>query len=348
MFAQPDIPQQLPARSPYCWPVGSLDDLRATSLVLRSRVSTELTDADSHAISVAEAIDFYLDNARSGDSGSHTQPDENGKFIVFMQLLAPLARDRSKRLATLDDAANGRPLLVAMLVPDMAFNLSELEIAYDWNIHSELEEHYGDSAGAHFVVHQGSPYIDVGATFVLLSQNHPALLISLAFAVVFPPAAYIREVAEFLRSLSDALLSVELTIAEQIANKSVELSPSDVHAAIVSLFPDAASTIASTISPDDIPPSDEEGSTLWYLRHVVSETFSTLLTEEGMQFDKVARRNEREMVLAPATEDQMEVDGEETPSSEALVHGLHKLERASRHCRHRLAALRRAIPYNEA
>lgn len=266
----------------YCWPIVSLDELRTASLTLRSRVIDRSTDPDLESASVAIAVDRRLETALSDSTACPIALDETGHVVRFVHLLTPLPRDRCKRLALREDAANGKPLLVAVLMPEMAFNLSEVESAYDFDIHSIVEQLFGPDTAGHLIIHQGSTYLSKEATFSVLSHEHPALLISLAHVVAFGQDHRTNQVREILSGMRDALSYVEMSIREQTLCEPFTTSPHDFHQTIVTIFEEAQHTIPNVIAPE----GSEEEST-WYLRHQIAECFATLLTDERMSFDRL-------------------------------------------------------------
>lgn len=359
MHAQPDQEGVLPPGTPFCWPIRSLDELRTASLIIRSRVDAAITDPELQGLSVAAAVDHHLNTAHPGDSGARTPCDEQGRFVLFLHLLTPIARDRSRRLAALDNAAHKKPLLVSILLPELAFNLSEIESAYDFDIQVSLEEQFGEAATGHILMHNGSAYIDTAATFSLLSRHHPALLISLAYGVVFPPSDQTRQVRGLLHQLSDSLETIEGAIAEQLFTKELNVSPPHAQRAIIDLIAEAASSLSGIVAPmegtDDLS---------WFPRHVIEQAFDSLLTDEKIVFDNLGKLLEDEMTAAeresanedstpPMSESEaMDIDGAQpTPAApepeddmhSAVVWCLQKQERAIRRSRRRILALRRAI-----
>jgi hypothetical protein len=312
MFSQfeDQDPQSLITATPYCWPIGSLDELRQASFKLRNRPEH---DHEEFQQSVAAAVDEHLNTTGPDGSGSITNYDETGHRILFVHLLTPLAQERSKRLAKLDDAAQGIPLLVTILLPELAFNISELEEAYGFMTYMELESQFGPNVDQHVRLHKGAFYVDVSGLITVLSQWHPALLVSLAFAVVFARDVQTIRTYEFLKSVNDALLRNELTT---LNDEYFE----QVYQGFINVLIEAQEIIQSLLASEESCLPEQ----------LVSEAFNVLLIDEKQAFDHLHDK----IINSPAVESEIEVSSS----------GVERLCRLSRRVRSRLSNLRKALP----
>lgn len=328
----------------YCWPVETLEELHRSFVSIRSRlqqVGADLEDGGSRTSQLADLIEAHLNTAMPGDSASRTKPNESGEYFLFLHVLTPIPRDKSRRRALLDDAANGIPLLIAVLMPHLGFQLSEVEVAYDFSVDTSIDDQFGEGAVGHVLVHDDVPFLDVSSTFSVLLDNHPALLIALAHGVVFERDLGSRLLRATLRTLTEVMHKVSASLASP--EVLTYLTPTDVKATVTSIFADATTQLGDILSPQtDIPPATPREETRVYLAHVINEAFDTLLTEEMIIFDKIY---EKTLTTQPLSSNAMEVDDE---SDLPRFAGVRLLRHAIQRSRRRMIALRRSIPGEDA
>lgn len=330
--------------SSYCWLLESQEELQWAATNLHSRN----TPQPQQSISVAEVVDARLAELHSG-AVLTPSVDESGHYILFFHLLTPLSRDRGKRNALLDEASNGRPLLLTVLMPECAFNISELEAAYELIPHDFLEQQYGPDAVGHIIEYHGSIYLSAGATFCLLSQEHPALLIPLASAVI-TDCENLR-IREVITGMREALQRLEVMITEQAFMEELSITPHDIYQRILAIHTEGLDVLKTLTCPEDAPTEGQE-SRSWYLRQLLSESFDTLITGERMYFDDIWDKiNARFMQQSNQDEEEdccMADDDEELLTErECVLNALSRLLRAMRTGRHRLQLLARAVHSRE-
>lgn len=357
------VPELLIAATSYCRPIGDLDELRGAAFRIRSRTVNDTAISEFEGESVAVEVDRHLDSALPGASGSLSEVDETGHCIMFLCVMTPLARERSRRLAALDRPANHEPLLITMLLPERAFNVIEIEATYGFNLRESISSQYGNDLANNIVVFRGAHYFTANAVFCSLAHEHPALLISLGYSAVFGANDRVStEVREVLRTIDHGLQATEVALLDHLYDEDITTKPSEVYHAVVALFVEGSAHISALVSPEDLHDSRDNSS---FVRHIMHETIESLITEERMIFDDIASRIASAMGAAEEEDAnyddtptmiaggsafdldyEMEsgVDAIEDPLRVAILEGLHRLRRALRTAKRRLFRLRQAIP----
>ncbi len=305
----------------YCWPITGVTELQEASRNLRSRVNTEHAEIEPECAGIQSTVDQQLAITEFHQYAALTPVDETGRSVLFLHVLAPLARERSRSLALLDDAANGKPLLITVLLPDLGFNLSEVEAAYGFSIYEELEANFGAEAPELMILYDRNLYINSSALFHILCQQHPALLMSLAYSLKFRHEQSIK-VREILRGLDEELLRTMEINSEEI-----------MHRRRVEVLINTERVIGDIIC-------EEEQDDTWYVRLRLYEALGSLITDETAALERQYLRVTASYDIGDVTPpmDLMEVCGAEDTA------GLQRLTQGTKRVRHRLFMIRQTIP----
>lgn len=275
----------------YCSAIRSLQDLFFISKFIQSRVTSDITDPQTRGKSVAHAIEQTLGSTIHHHSGQEDITeiiDENGKRLIFLSLLTPYSKDRSK-LAE-DDDGNLVPVIISMLLPDRKFNLSELAVIYDINLEDCIIEQFGpDYYMEHVTRYKDSLYIDISATYYVLSRYQPFLLIALAFSVFLHSTDQAQKLKSLLLNLGEELRRLEDTIIDNTFTDN-PISYEEVGKSVKHLLESTEDYLTDLLGSGG---GHEEGEELnWHEFHIVYQAFEMLISDEKYYFYRHFHRQE--------------------------------------------------------
>ncbi len=316
--------------TPYCWPITDLDSLQAAAVNLRSRVIDRITDPEIRGISVSHAVDETL---RGIDHSA--DDDGTGRRVLFINLLSPLSRRETRHTDI-----NNTPLLISVLLPDLAFNISEVESAYDFSIQNVLEQQFSGGYIEQCIVHKNSLYITTFATFHILSLHHPALLISLSYGSGIPNL-HSDKILEVFRQIREYLGSVHTTLIDNCFSETLSYEIiEEAYRACTTAISQSQEHVAHLISPEEEVDTSSGGNE-WHLRHLISEALCSLLTDERLTFDYLHERNAKYSEEADDEETPIGEEQSENPTLECLL----RMRRLIVSVRNRLRRLSRAFSH---
>lgn len=309
----------------YCWPVLDYHQLRIAASSLKTRITVRDDDVESHTVNFADLVDTSLRSYIFTESIIST--DDTGHTVLFIGLNAPLPQMRIKHLSQF----NEEPLLLAVLLPELAFNLSEVGEVYHFSIQESLEEQYATTDISPYIIeHNGTIYTTMDATFQILNREYPALLIPLGFSFLFKGDRQPAQVHEILKDATESLRLLETRLTDGAFEViSPEVPQLLVDGCFASLS-DCQSAIIELLNPE----ADEHIS----VRHTLTEAIHVILEEEK----SVIKEMLPPTIIQDPMEDPMEIDIE--AAQEPLIDSLHTIFRCMRRARRTLYIMRHAIP----
>lgn len=195
----PDEIRRLLMPTRFCHAITDVDSLHDASMYLSSR-QEEFSD---YSTGIAPLVKKILDNP--------SERNEEGRSLVFLQVESPIVIDRYKC---------ERPALVAVLLPDMLFQLCEVEATYQFSINEILDL---DPCRDHFTTWKGCIFVDWIGTFMLLAQEHPSLLLALISSIILRNNDEGQRLREWLSGIAQSLRELVLITPEQVHSQCLEI-----------------------------------------------------------------------------------------------------------------------------
>lgn len=199
--------------SKFCRPILEANTLREAAAHLRSRHIKE--QGLDISLSIASLIDHALQDPTSREIISYDSPEDEGKTLLFVQVESPTTHAQGHYLPVRE-----RPLLIAVLLPDIAFQISELEATYGFSVNDILEI---DPERQHYVLYRNCVFVDWVGTLMLLSQEQPTLAVVIASSFMLNNMEEGERLTEWLRGLIDTLGELPLLTPAQVYQQCMEI-----------------------------------------------------------------------------------------------------------------------------